>query len=426
MERVSTTPIMEEGLIADIDGELIQRLIPKNDDLYHVLNVLCANGHGAWIVGGAVRDCLLGEIPTEYDICTTAKPKQVQEIFENTIPTGIDYGTVTVKTGNSMFEVTTLRTETGYGDGRRPDVVNFGSSLAIDLSRRDFTINAMAYDYARELLHDPYGGKSDLESGQLRAVGNASERLSEDGLRILRAYRFMDRQNKGVWFPDYELSAALIDNRAMLAMVSIERVWNELSRIIIGENAGTVLSRMNKDGVLAAITGFPLPSDLFELLNEMPEDLEARITILFSTLKLDEVTVILERLKVSKAIFSRVKMLHSLIEKYPELHELRLYRNTLSKEVEVHSTIRKTLGKETEFILRSLHYPTDVKCLIDGEWIMERTGLKPGIKLGRLKDWLFRIQIERGYRELSQMETALCTIPWQNGNPEEWPRPKWA
>ena len=284
MERVSTTPIMEEGLIADIDGELIQGLIPKNEDLSHVLNVLCSNGHGAWIVGGAVRDCLLGRTPFEYDICTTAKPKQVQQIFENTIPTGIDYGTVTVKNGKSMFEVTTLRTETGYGDGRRPDVVNFGSSLAIDLSRRDFTINAMAYDYARELLHDPYGGKSDLESGQLRAVGNASERLSEDGLRILRAYRFMDRQNNGVWYPDYELSAALIDNRAMLAMVSIERVWSELSRIIIGENAGTVLSRMNKDGVLAAITGFPLPSELFELLNEMPEDLEARITILFSTL----------------------------------------------------------------------------------------------------------------------------------------------
>lgn len=425
MERVSTTPIMEEGLIADIGGELIQGLIPENEDLSHVLNVLCATGYGAWIVGGAVRDCLLGEKPTEYDICTTATPIQVQESFEDTIPTGIDYGTITVKTGVSMFEITTLRTETGYGDGRRPDVVNFGSSLAIDLSRRDFTINAMAYDYARELLHDPYGGKSDLESGQLRAVGNASERLSEDGLRILRAYRFMDRQNNGVWFPDYDLSAALIDNRAMLTMVSIERVWNELSRIIVGKNAGTVLSRMNKDGVLAAITGFPLSSDLFELLNKIPEDLEARITILFSSLKLDEVTVILERLKVSKAIFSRVKRLHSLIDQYPKPNELRLYRNTLSKEVVVHSTIRKTLGKQTEFILKSLQYPTEVKCLINGEWIMERTGLKPGIKLGRLKDWLFRIQIERGYRELSQMETTLCTIPWQSGKPEEWPRPIW-
>ena len=101
-------------------------------------------------------------------------------------------------------------------------------------------------------------------------------------------------------------------------------------------------------------------------------------------------------------------------------------KGRLSESKKILGIIRKTLGKETEFILRSLQYPTDVKCLIDGEWIMQRTGLKPGIKLGRLKDWLFRIQIERGYRELSQMETALCTIPWQSGKPEEWPRPKWA
>ena len=425
MERVSTTPSMEEGLIADVEGESVPDLIPKNMDLVHVLGTISSKGHGAWVVGGAVRDCLLGKNPSEYDICTTAVPSEIENLFVNTIPTGIDYGTVTVKFGNSMFEVTTLRAEDGYGDGRRPDIVDFGKSLAIDLSRRDFTINAMAYDLARELLHDPYGGKSDLENGYLRAVGDAKQRLSEDGLRIMRAYRFMNRQENGVWLPDYELSAALIDNRAMLAMVSIERVWNELSRIITGKNAGTILSRMNKDGVLAAIIGFPLPSIVFESLDKIPDDLEARISILFSSLKLDEVTIILERLKVSKAIFSRVKLLHSLIDKYPLPTELRLYRNTLGSEVVVHGMIRKALHKDSENIIRSLQHPTDLKCLVDGEWIMQRTRLNPGIRLGRLKEWLFRIQIERGYDELSQIETALCTIPWQNGNPEEWPRSKW-
>ena len=182
------------------------------------------------LLAGAVRDVMLGLNPKEYDICTTATPEEIVESFEDTIPTGIRYGTVTVRCGDSMFEVTTLRTEKGYGDGRRPDEVEWGHSLGGDLSRRDFTMNAMAYDLARGLLHDPFEGRNDLKQGKLRAVGIAGQRLSEDGLRIMRAYRFMDRGEIGVWLPDSELSDALIDNRAMLAMVSIERIWNELER----------------------------------------------------------------------------------------------------------------------------------------------------------------------------------------------------
>ena len=399
--------------------------IPENEDLAHVLDVLCATGYGAWVVGGAVRDCILGELPKEYDICTTATPEQVIESFEDTIPTGIKYGTITVKSGDSMFEVTTLRTETGYGDGRRPDEVKWGSSLRIDLSRRDFTMNAMAYDYARGLLHDPFGGKSDLENGFLKAVGDPSQRLSEDGLRIMRAYRFMDRQKRAFGYRIASYLSALIDNRAMLAMVSIERVWNELVRIINGANAGIVLSRMNDDGVLPAIIGFPLPKETFAKLAKLPADLEARMTILFSGLKDDDITVILDRLKVPKAVFSRVKFLHFLTQNSPKQTDLRLYRNALSTEVKTHSILVETLGGNTDLINKSLQYPTGIECLVNGEWIMERTGLEPGIKLGRLKDWLFRIQIERGYTDLSQMETALCTIPWASGDPKEWPRPSW-
>ena len=416
---------MEEGLLADAPGVSIPSLLPENEDLAHVLDVLCATGYGAWVVGGAVRDCILGELPKEYDICTTATPEQVIESFEDTIPTGIKYGTITVKSGDSMFEVTTLRTEAGYGDGRRPDEVAWGTSLKIDLSRRDFTMNAMAYDYARELLHDPFGGKSDLENGFLKAVGDSSQRLSEDGLRIMRAYRFMDRQQKGIWLPDSDLSSALIDNRAMLAMVSIERVWNELVRIINGANASIVLSRMNDDGVLPAIIGFPLPKEIFTKLAKLPTDLEARMTILFSGLNSDDVTIILERLKVPKAVFSRVKFLHFLTQNSPKQTDLRLYRNTLGKEVNTHSILMETLEVDNNLINKALQYPTGIECLVNGEWIMERTSLEPGIKLGRLKDWLFRIQIERGYTDLSQMETALCTIPWANGDPKEWPRPSW-
>lgn len=417
---------MQEGLLGDTKGEKIPSLLPKNDDLEHVINVLCAGGYGAWVVGGAVRDCILGKIPEEYDICTTANPDEIIEAFEETIPTGKKYGTVTVKSGNSMFEVTTLRTETGYGDGRRPDIVEWGTSLKVDLSRRDFTMNAMAYDLVRELLHDPFNGKSDLGKGLLKAVGNASQRLSEDGLRIMRAYRFMDRQDSGLWLPDFSLSAALIDNRAMLAMVSIERIWNELSRIIIGKNAGQVLARMNQDGVLSAIIGYPISQDVFPLIAKLRPDLEGRIALMFSELNLEEITVILERLKVPKLVFERTKRLHFLIENNPTNTELRLYRNSLGEEVVTHMEILSALGKDITLMAKSLQYPYGISCLIDGDWIMKRTGLSPGVRLGRLKDWLFRLQIERDYQCIDQMETALCTIPWQNGNPDEWPKSKWA
>ena len=159
LERVSATRYMEEGRIADISGEFLPGLINLDEDVTHVLDVLCSGGYGAWIVGGAVRDSILGKEPSDFDICTDATPEQVIESFEETIPTGIKFGTITVQSGDSQHEVTTLRTETGYGDGRRPDVVEWGTSLEIDLSRRDFTMNAMAYDCSRELLHDPFGGK---------------------------------------------------------------------------------------------------------------------------------------------------------------------------------------------------------------------------------------------------------------------------
>jgi tRNA nucleotidyltransferase (CCA-adding enzyme) len=416
---------MEEGSIADVSGESFPNLIPLDEDVAHVLDVLCSGGYGAWVVGGAVRDCILGKIPTEFDICTDATPEQVIDSFEETIPTGIKFGTITVKSGNSQYEVTTLRTETGYGDGRRPDVVEWGTSLEVDLSRRDFTMNAMAYDCARELLHDPFGGKEDLASGNLRAVGDAQHRLSEDGLRIMRAYRFMDRQEKGIWKPDKELSAALIDNRAMLALVSSERIWNELERIILGSNADVVLARMNRDAILPAIIGISIPLELFELVAKLPPDLEARIAILFSALKSKEVDDILTRLRASNKVIKRAKHLHFLVHNAPSANELRLYRKVVSGEVQTHSLLRSVIGEDTSLILKSLQYPDDISCLIDGDWLMAKTGLRPGVKLGRLKDWLYRIQIERAYTTISQMETALCTITWNHGDTSDWPKPQW-
>ena len=148
-------------------------------------------GERAWVVGGCVRDTLRGEPVNDWDVATTARPKKVQKVFQKVIPTGIDHGTVTVLWKGQPFEVTTLRGEGAYSDGRRPDHVVFVEDIDRDLARRDFTVNALAYDPVDGQLVDPFGGLTDMQDKVLRAVGEPSERFQEDGLRILRGARFV-------------------------------------------------------------------------------------------------------------------------------------------------------------------------------------------------------------------------------------------
>ena len=159
-----------------------------------LLDALHRAGFAAYAVGGCVRDSLLGLAPHDWDLCTSARPEQVMALFgeEKCIPTGLQHGTVTVKQGGRLYETTTFRTEGTYSDGRHPDHVAFVPDVKEDLARRDFTINAMAYN-AKEGLVDPFGGQADLQSGIVRAVGVPRQRFTEDALRILRLYRFAAR-----------------------------------------------------------------------------------------------------------------------------------------------------------------------------------------------------------------------------------------
>ena len=249
-----------EGASGDLDGEALttpllewKRGLPE--DLREVCNRIATAGGGVWLVGGSVREAMLGNPWNDLDLTTTLNPDEMLDLFPRAIATGVQFGTVTVRTADSEtpFEITTLRSEGTYGDGRRPDEVTFGDSLNEDLSRRDFTINAMAIDLARNIIHDPYGGVEDLENQCLKAVGVAEERLGEDGLRLLRAYRFMDRGERGVWQPNSELSKALLTCGHMLENVSEERVWSEFRRVLSGLNASVILERMRKDGMLSRI-----------------------------------------------------------------------------------------------------------------------------------------------------------------------------
>lgn len=196
-------------------------------------------GYEAWLVGGCVRDRLMGREVHDYDLTTAATPAEVEAVFagEKVIETGIAHGTVTVLLRAQPVEITTFRAESGYSDHRHPDAVAFTRSLRDDLARRDFTVNAIAMD-ARGTLCDPFGGRADIDAGILRAVGNPAERFSEDALRILRALRFASVLGFSI---EENTAAAFARLRGQLAYVSAERIYAELTRLLCGENVRAVL-----------------------------------------------------------------------------------------------------------------------------------------------------------------------------------------
>lgn len=200
-----------------------------DDGAWGICKILQTAGFQAYIVGGCVRDLLLGVDPKDWDICSDATPEQVMEEFPKTYPTGLKHGTITVIMNDKNYEVTTFRSDGTYSDGRRPDNVEFVKNLEEDLLRRDFTINAMAYDPIKEQLNDPFHGLKDLENKVLRAVGHASARFSEDALRVMRGARFASRL-------DYTIEHTTLTGMAVcshkLESISKERIKDELVKIL--------------------------------------------------------------------------------------------------------------------------------------------------------------------------------------------------
>ena len=197
-----------------------------------ILDRLHAHGFEAYAVGGCVRDSILGRMPDDWDITTSATPSQVKELFQRTVDTGIAHGTVTVLIGNHACEVTTYRIDGTYSDGRHPDDIRFAGSLKEDLLRRDFTINAMAYN-EKEGLIDLYGGMNDLQRKKISCVGDPTARLSEDALRILRAIRFSAQLHFGI---DRMTALAIMDQAPNLARISAERICTELIKLICSDH----------------------------------------------------------------------------------------------------------------------------------------------------------------------------------------------
>lgn len=218
------------------------------DDVRDTCTHLTIAGFQSWVVGGAVRDALMGKEPHDWDIATNATPEQVQKIFARTFPTGIAHGTVTVRTSRgNQYEVTTFRGDGSYSDGRRPDKVSFLNTIEEDLARRDFTVNAIAYDPSNEKFADPFKGLDDIQNGILRAVGNPVARFSEDGLRCLRAARFSATLGFTI-HPDTlaAIPLALSSYRA----VSVERIREEWLKTMLAPKPSTAFQVMLDYGMM--------------------------------------------------------------------------------------------------------------------------------------------------------------------------------
>lgn len=204
--------------------------LPK--DVRHIINVLMENGYEAYAVGGCVRDSILGRTPGDWDITTSALPMQVKALFRRTVDTGIQHGTVTVMLGKNGYEVTTYRIDGKYEDSRHPKSVEFTFNLVEDLKRRDFTINAMAYNDEHGIV-DAFDGMGDLKRRIIRCVGKAHDRFDEDALRILRAVRFSAQLGFGI---EDDTAKAARELAPTLVKISRERIHTELNKLLLSDN----------------------------------------------------------------------------------------------------------------------------------------------------------------------------------------------
>ena len=266
-------------------------------------------GYAAYAVGGCVRDSLLGRTPQDWDLCTSARPEQVLALFGEgqCIPTGLQHGTVTIKYGGQLYETTTFRTEGAYTDGRHPDEVHFVPDVRQDLARRDFTINAMAYNDAEGLI-DPFGGQQDLQQGILRAVGDPATRFEEDALRILRLYRFAARFGFAIDPPTGQAARALC---AHLDCVSVERIEEELSKLLAAPAPAAYLDEKILKVIIPELSA-PALQAAKPVVDACPagtEDLPVRWAALLMSLGEDGTRKALKRLRCSNACIEQTAVL---------------------------------------------------------------------------------------------------------------------
>ncbi len=416
---------------------MVERL-PKS--LINVLDWFHKNDAHVWIVGGAIRNALLGTGINEYDLATTMTP-EAMEAYPDTIPTGRKYGTITFRNEGDSYEVTTLRTELGYNDGRRPDEVHWGDSLLVDLSRRDLTMNAIAVNVSKQTYYDPFNGCDDLDNQRIRSVGEPVKRLSEDALRILRCYRFIDQGKAGIWWPESQLAEALRTTKSMLSHIASERIWSEFKRILLGKQASEIVQRMADDGILKQLFGIDwLQHDpAIQLLNQLDgDDVIDRLVVLMRNFNSTECEGFATTLRLSAKEKKEFLFRHSKLGHIPEDMDssIRIYAAVIGTWSHQHLQIEKLFAADYAWAsdfseedvqrcidrLNRLKIDFDEQPLASGDYIMQQTNISEGPKLGALKAWLFYEQIARNLQSLDEIDRLLCTLSWQTDDASRWPK----
>lgn len=433
------------------DGEVLASALPPHveawldhvlaasDGLQEVVNGLHALGSKVWLVGGCVRDVLAdrGRDPHDVDLAVDVEPAVMLEGFgPMAVDTGSAFGTVTLKAsgGGEPFQATTLRIDGTYVDGRRPEGVELVTDIALDLARRDLTINAMAIDLSTRQLIDLHGGRSDLRAGRLRAVGLADHRLEEDALRVLRVYRFAASPppHHATWAVDDALRTALRRRADGLRAIPSERIWGELSRLMDAPLADVALGMMHEDGVFQTLLldRHPSTAGLDALRGEVGMA-EERMALIFSDLEGPEVEARLRNLTAPKRVIQRVRRLVAMMRMPPPSNprNVRVLRHRWYEDFEVllqMTSILEGLGvlqgwTAAQSVLATTPPARERDPLLDGHAIMEATGVRHGQDLGRLKSWLHYLQIERDVATKEDMLNLLCRLPWQQ-HEVSWPK----
>ncbi len=306
----------------------------------NLLDRLHKNGFKGYVVGGCVRDIYMQKTPHDYDVTTDATPQEIINLFEKTVATGIKHGTVTVITDAHPIEVTTFRTEGTYTDSRRPDSVTFVRNLKDDLSRRDFTVNALAYNPTEGLI-DLFGGIKDLHAGILRAVGVPEERFTEDALRILRLFRFAVVLDFKI---EEETLKAAIKKADTLQKISRERIAAELEKTVCGKNLSQFSVLLNKEYLNFLNLH---PCDNLNIITFLPQNTELRY-FAFLHLCCDNITAVGKELKFSNARNEYLRQMNLLINSVFETKAdiKRALNKTCENAVRDALTVKKVLYKK--------------------------------------------------------------------------------
>lgn len=405
--------------------------MPK--DVKMIINTLMENGYEAYAVGGCIRDSILKRNPDDWDITTNALPEQVKELFKRTIDTGIKHGTVTVMIDKTGYEITTYRIDGEYEDGRHPKSVEFSTELVEDLKRRDFTINAMAYN-EKDGLRDEFGGIGDIRKGMVRCVGSPVERFTEDALRMMRAVRFSAQLGFSIHRETLEAIKKLAPN---IKKVSMERIQVELIKTLMSDRPETV-EMFAECGITAqilphvdAILKSPKKAIVMKMLKNAQKTPVMRYAALLyysgaeaametlKALKLDNYTIdMVAKLIWCEGINIKVnevdvrQAMHDLGTDFiPMLREFK--RNIYKTKEEVmfipmgkYLTQIETIYKMYLQIVERGDCVTLKDLAVNGKDLIEM-GMQPGEQIGEMLDLLLRVVIEKPIENDRQVLLAL-------------------